>query len=351
MLATFRSRAFLALTAFSLAACGEETKFLTELSPEEATADIELTQVAFETDQTLALLDLSGSIDQALLELGGAPALSAVVAAGPMPAPQRFSRLMESVDEVTVAPMATIPAAAVGKTYEWNALAGSYEQTARTGAPANGVRFVLYRVDSTTFLPVEPLEEVGFADITSEGTASNPAARLTVKTTGGTTVFEYLARVGGTQSVPSFNVQGTAGTGPNAATFSLTVGVNLVSQNITADWRTAIPARGLTTRTTLGIGEETFTINGVMQRGLRKVSIGGTLNFFTGGQLTVKVGDATFARITTDDEFNTVITNAEGQPLTAEEEATLDLIFQWFASSLSWSQALLNPVYVVLGVE
>ncbi len=356
MLASFRSRAALAATLFTLAACGEETKLPTDLDTAAVTEDVELTQAAFENTQTEALTGLGYAIDNALIGFGGLPAsMASIVAAGPtQPSdPRSAARLVERADEFTAGGTASaIPAAVLGKTLVWNTTTDEYElsEPAIAGAPANGVRFRLYEIDELTGFPVEPLVYIGYADLTREGTQNNPAARLAVYTAAQVKIFEYVATVGGTQQVPSFRVEGTAGIGPNAATFSLTVGVNLTNGTVTAVWRTAIPARALTSRTTLAIGEATFTINGVMQRGLSKVEISGTLNFEAGGQMTVKVGNAVFARITIDLEGGTTITNPEGGALTPEEEATLQAIFDWFDSTWNWYGALLDPVYTVLDV-
>ena len=353
MLASFRSRALLVLTAFSLAACGEETELPTDLATAEATEDIELTQAAFDTPQTTALVDLGVEIDQALIAAGGGATLASVVAAGPVATHSAHRSVVERIDGVDAGTMTALPASSLGKTFEWDVVDDRYEMTARTGAPENGVLFVLYTVNPITGEPAEPLVEVGTVSITQGGTANSPSAALTVRNTAGTSVFSYTATLGGTQSVPSFNVSGNAGVGPNAATFSLTVGVNIVNQTLTADWRTTIPTRALTTRSTLGINPNTgaITLRGVMQRGLRRVEISGSFNTEFGGQLTVKVGDRTFARMVLDGAGGVAITNAEGQPLTPEEEATLELIFEWFQSSLTWSNALLDPVYAALGVE
>jgi hypothetical protein len=356
MLSSNRRRAALALALFSLAACGEETKLPTELDVAAVTEDIELTQAAFENQQTDALGELGFYIDNALVGFGGLPtSMASVVAAGPSKPsdPRSVQRMIERAEDVTGSgPMSSIPAAVLGKTLVWNTTTQQYELSnpAIAGAPANGVRFRLYQLDELSGLPAQPLVYVGYADISREGTVNAPAARLAVYTAAGTKVLEYLATVSGAQSVPSFRVEGTAGVGPNAATFSLTVGVNITNQTVTATWRTAIPARALTSRTTLGLSEETFTITGVMQRGLSKVEISGTLSYLSGGQLTVKVGNATFARITTDAEGNTTVTNPSGGALTPEEEATLEAIFAWFSSTFDWYGALLNPIYTVLDV-
>jgi len=65
-----------------------------------------------------------------------------------------------------------IPADLLGTTFEWDEVEGAYVQTERAGAPAAGVRFILY--DRTQSPPVEN----GFLDITDE---SDPSAdRLNV---------------------------------------------------------------------------------------------------------------------------------------------------------------------------
>ena len=352
MLASLRSRAVLAFTVLALAACGEETELPTDLATVEATEDIELTAAAFDTPQTAALVDLGVFVDSALVNAGVGATLASVVAAGPTPAALPTRDLVERIEQAGVEPMTALPANVIGKTFEWDVVTGRYAMTDRAGAPVDGIRFILYTINPIELVPAEPLVEVGTLTITQGGTSNSPTATVTVRNLGGTTVFSYTASRGGTQSVPSFSVTGTAGVGPNAATFTMTVGFNIISRAVTADWRTEIPTRSLTTRTTLAINTTTgaITLRGVMQRGLRRVEISGTFNEEFGGQLTVKVGDKTFARIVLDGQQGVTITNPEGQPLSAEEEATLELIFEWFERSLTWYGALLDPAYAVLGV-
>lgn len=352
MLASLRSRAVLAFTVLALAACGEETELPTDLATVEATEDIQLTAAAFDTPQTSALVDLGIYVDSALVNAGVGASLASVVAAGPTPTALPTRDLVERIEQASTEPMTALPASVIGKTFEWNVTTDRYVMTSRAGAPPDGIRFILYTINRISLTPAEPLVEVGTLTITQGGTTNNPTATVNVRNLAGVTVFSYTASRGGTQQVPSFSVVGTAGVGPNAATFTLTVGLNLISRAITADWRTEIPTRSLTTRTTLGINTTTgaVTLRGVMQRGLRRVEISGTFNEEFGGQLTVKVGDRTFARIVLDGAQGVTITNPEGQPLTAEEEATLELIFEWFERSLTWYGALLDPAYAVLGV-
>ena len=58
-----------------------------------------------------------------------------------------------------------IPDAVTGTTFEWNADSAGYVATAREGAPANGIRFIVYAIDPLTGDPVLPLVETGYVDI------------------------------------------------------------------------------------------------------------------------------------------------------------------------------------------
>ncbi|MBX3133604.1 MAG: hypothetical protein KF689_09500 [Gemmatimonadaceae bacterium] len=354
MFVALRSRAALAAALFTLVACGQETPLPTTLEPVEMITDVDLSEAAFETEPTLALADLGVAIDDALVNLGGfASVLPSIVAEGPRASSP--ARQLDSATEFTSGgPVNAIPLAVLGKTLVWNLATTSYELSnpALPGAPANGVRFILYQIDPTTGFPADPLVERGYVDLTREGTASNPAARLAAYTTGGVKVLEYLATVtlSNNGSAVSYRVEGVAGTGPNAATFTLTVGLNLFSGTPSATWRTVIAARALSSRVTVNVGANTYSLTGVLQRGLRKVEIGGTINLTTGGQLAVKVGNKTFARIALNSAGEVTVTNPDGLPLTPEEEETLERIFRWFESALGWYNTVLNPVYTVMDV-
>lgn len=63
--------------------------------------------------------------------------------------------------------VANIPVAVLGSTFVYNPLTEQYElDESRTDAPANGVRFVLYAVNPILLQPIEPLQEIGYLDIT-----------------------------------------------------------------------------------------------------------------------------------------------------------------------------------------
>lgn len=89
----------------------------------------------------------------------------------------------------TLASAVIIPPEQRGTTFEWNTTNDLYEPTARTGAPAQGVRFILYAIDPLTIQPVEPLVEVGYVDLLDNSTDTKAELRIVVAGVGGTPVY------------------------------------------------------------------------------------------------------------------------------------------------------------------
>ncbi len=250
-----------------------------------------------------------------------------------------------------------IPAPALGQTFEFNPTTDEYEMGERAGAPANGVRFVLYAIDPVTERPVEPLVETGYVDLTRTATNSSATARVQVYGGGATLVkaLDYSATVAGTVTVPTVRVVGFARNAADSLGFSLVTGVSLASQSVTIDWRTALLSRGLTSRLrqTIGAGpadEPVFTIDAAIQSPNGRVDLDGSINGLSGGSLAVDVNGRNFATMTLtggEDEDPTIV-NGQGQPLTAGEEAVLRQIFVWFAQSALVQLSLLAPVGTLL---
>ncbi|MEX2180531.1 MAG: hypothetical protein WD771_00675 [Gemmatimonadaceae bacterium] len=354
----FRLRAAVGLVAaaFTFAACGEGTTLPTTVDPVEMQADIEAVESAFAPPATQSFATMGYSMDAALAAIGGATVVhhlpAQMLTEGPV-LPLR--RMRDRIVDVTASETAdAVPVTALGKTFVFNASTWAYEiDNTRTGAPAGGVRFILYALDIDGFIIV-PLSEVGYADLTSSGSGSSATATVSVFATGGTKVMEYTATVGGTTSVPTFAVDGFAGTGVNQVTFELAVGISVNTGAITVYWRADVPSRGLSTRIQLAIGsgdDPSVTIGALMRNGVRKVEIGGTVSYFGGGTLTVKVGNKVFATITLDEYGDAVIVDKNGAPLSAEDEETLERIFNWFGNAFGMADALLAPLFVLLGLD
>ena len=355
MLSPSRIRALstLMLTAFALGACAEATSLPTTLEPVEMQGDIAAQQAAFDTPATNSFTEMGYEIDFALASIGGVAVnlpMQMLRDGAQRPVLQQRERIVAMLQgESTTA--SAIPLSALGKTFVWNATTDAYEISARTGAPSNGVRFVLYEYDFETFSFAEPLVEVGYAQLSRSGNSATASVF-----NGATKVMEYTVTIGGTANFPTVSLTGFAGTGANLTDFNLAFGVSATTGNITTTWRTDMPSRGLTTRVVMAIGQTSMTFSAVIRRGVRKVEMTGTFAGFSDPEsmgtatLNVKVGDKLFARLIIG--INGVsVTDADGAPLTAEDAETLERIFEWFESSMSAPDVLLAPMFTLLDFD
>lgn len=107
---------------------------------------------------------------------------------------------------------AVIPDPIRGTTFEWNATNDQYEPTSRAGAPANGVRFILYAIDPSSDLPAEPLVEVGYVDFIDVSTPTTNALQI-VLVGGSTTYADYTVSVTATATSFSASAEGYVANG------------------------------------------------------------------------------------------------------------------------------------------
>lgn len=128
---------------------------------------------------TLSLV--SGAVDAD----AGLPGTSVVVVNGLAPTldPASVEALLSREDAGAAAPSLSVllPDPLLGKTLVWNPETGEYEvDPDRTGAPASGVRFVMYAIDPATGEPAEPLDELGHVELVDES-AEDTGLRLRVR--------------------------------------------------------------------------------------------------------------------------------------------------------------------------
>jgi hypothetical protein len=338
------------LTAVTVSACAETTALPTTLDPVEMQGDVVAQQAAFDTPATNSFTEMGYEIDLALSSIGGVTVnlpMQMLRDGAQRPVLQQRERIVAVLEAETTTASA-IPLSALGKTFVWNATLDEYEVSARTGAPSNGVRFVLYTYNPETFSFAEPLVEVGYVELSRTGNSATASVF-----NGSTKVVEYTVTKGGTEAFPTISLTGFAGTGANLTNFNLVFGVSASTGNITTTWRTDMPSRRLTTRVAMAIGETSMTFSAVMRSGVRKVEMTGTFAGFSDPEnlgtatLNVKVGDKLFAKITIGMNGVTV-TNPDGGPLTAEDEETLQRIFEWFESAMSAPEVLLAPMFTLL---
>lgn len=78
----------------------------------------------------------------------------------------------------------SLPTSVRGRTLFWDAVEG-YVPGSRSGAPSNGVRMVLYRMDPYTGYPSSPLTEVGYLDLIDADFSGGEAIRVVAVRTSG----------------------------------------------------------------------------------------------------------------------------------------------------------------------
>ena len=295
---------------------------------------------------------VGGEISTALSAAGGGLGLAdlpAVMLSEPTALRTREA-LQLRVTDLANNTAADIPASALGKTFVYDTLTNTYVASTIGGAPTNGVRFVLYAVDTATRVVVEPLVTVGYADITRTVTANRATARVQVFSTVGDAVkvLDYSTTVEGSALAPQVVVRGFARSASDSLAFSMETSFSLATSSFGVTWRALIPSRGLTTQikeTLQGGDTPRIVFDGIIKSLNGNVSMAGAVTD-AGGALKVRVNGDLFATITLSsaEDVEPTITGPTGQPLTAEEQAMLERIFDWFTGAFEFFFDLLSPV-------
>jgi hypothetical protein len=85
---------------------------------------------------------------------------------------------------------ALFPSNVLGKTLEWDVSTGAYIVGNQTGAPANGVRILIYVVDAQGSGPVVPLQQLGYIDFTDLSTPQYDRLGVLLRL-GNSTIADY----------------------------------------------------------------------------------------------------------------------------------------------------------------
>ena len=215
------------------AACGGDGTGPGNGNPGVTAAKLEALDDPFDTPTFLSFRLAAGFTPVASASLSDLRAAMSAVQAGPGIQPA-VSFLRHTLDRRSVAGSAMfLPPEILGKTYEWNAVSGTYEATTRAGAPANGVRFILYALGGTG-LPATPLQEIGYADFKDESTPSLEKLHIVV-VANGTRYVDYTIAVDTATS--SFTMVGFVSDGSRRLDFGLTLSgtATVVSEELTFD--------------------------------------------------------------------------------------------------------------------
>ncbi len=116
----------------------------------------------------------------------------------------------------------------------------------RPGAPANGVRFVLYAVDPVSRQPLVD-REIGHADLTDEGDDLPSGVALRLQAVSGEVSFlDYKVTADGAEGAGALEVEGFTSDGTNRLTF--VIGIRAVregsDERVDVGFQLAMPERG-----------------------------------------------------------------------------------------------------------
>jgi hypothetical protein len=346
-----RSLPAVALAAL-VAGCGKDsTAPDAPFDPAGTSADVSAMESSFDSPAMAAFASAGGSISAVL---GESPAAAAVKAA---PTKALVTRGMQgerryaaAIAQAYVRPAggiapslstAAIPAQYLGVTFVYNADTDQYEASELTGAPANGVRFLVYAVNGITGVPVEPLVQVGYADIVTTETANSATVRITL-VSAGVTFLDYSVGATGSSSAITVTVSGFVTNGDDRVNFDLDT--QLSSNTVTLDYSLMVPTRGGFRIDFEATANGTTATTALQARGPHgTVTISGTQGT-TAGTFDIEVNGELFATVTTSQGGDPVITGADGQPLTQAELEALEALFYVFIEGFDFFEDLLDPI-------
>jgi hypothetical protein len=240
----------------------------------------------------------------------------------------------------------------LGKTFVYDATRRTYVSDAtRTGAPPNGVRFVLYETGGNGD-PV-PGREIGYADLTDERRSSPTTAgvRLVV-VSGGVTHLDYAFDLTGSLDAATFVVQGFLSDGTERVDFSIRTSSQLFGRGGEAsiDATLTVPRHDFTvTAKAEGIAGES---NGDGKIDLTVTS--GADQIVVNAETTEGQLDASFTvngqllATATGDPSAPVIRGESGRDLTTEELHALGAIVGMAGGLFQLVADLLAPAGVLL---
>jgi hypothetical protein len=322
--------------------------------PAGTTSDLAAVEASFDSDVMAGFSSAAPAISATLGETPAAMALRAapgkMISAGKSGAREYVGALARlythpSTGMRPVSSQAAILDEHLGVTFVRNTETLEYEASDRTGAPSNGVRFIVYAVNPVSGQPVTPLQEVGYADVSVTETPTAATVRI-VLVSGNVTYLDYTVGVTANQdqSAATLTLAGYISNGQDRVNFDLDTHFNFNTSVISFDYTLSVPTRGNFRIDFEETWTETTVTSSLELRGAHgTVTIEGSQTE-AGGSYAVEVNGEPFATITVPDVGEAVITGADGEPLTEEELNTLQQIFLAFYGGFDFIEDLFDPL-------
>jgi hypothetical protein len=348
-----RSVAALALTVLAAGCGGDSTAPDAPFDPAGTSSDINAMQASFESPATAGFAAAAPAISVVLGESSAAAAVKAMptkaLIAGGKPGAGHYAATLAKVyarPSGGITPSMSTAAILdehLGVTFTRDPETLEYGSSDRTGAPENGVRFIVYAVDPISGAVIEPLVEVGYADIVTTETASSATVRIEL-VSADVTFLDYSVGVTASSSAGTITISGFVTNGDDRVNFDLDTHVS--SSSWTLDYTLTVPTRGgfridFEGRIDLESEVTTSTLEARGPHG--SVTISGTQNG-TSASFEIEVNGELFATITMSQGGQPVIAGADGEPLTEEELEALEAVFAVFVESFYFVEDLFVPL-------
>jgi hypothetical protein len=265
-------------------------------------------------------------------------------------------RLMAAAaSDVALASPALRPGS-LGTTYVFDAALRRYVPAPeRTGAPANGVRFILYAVNPVTHEPIVATE-IGHADLIDEGIARPTGLGLRlIVVSERTTYLDYRVAIDGSENAGTLAVTGFLTDGATRLDFRIaasgTAGPTNAAMIVAFEF--AVPARAFSVVGTIAgthsSSGDLGQVNLVVHAGPTKIAFAVTGDERT-ISATILVNDRIFATVTGNPR-DPAIRGAGGGELTAEEVEALHGILRLAGGVFEMFGNLLKPVGAILALS
>jgi len=307
-------------------------------NPDATATQLQALNAPFLTDVFLNF----GALHQHFGPAGSAPVAArspmAVAAFSPAVAPGLMRT--EAATRVWQSALATRPVADAifrdtvrGKTFVWDTTAAGYVTSTAAGAPANGVRFVLYTTQPPLSEPSRPLTAMGYADLTDQSTASAAVLGVTVLGGTGPTPVTYVNYTVARSAAPEREWAVIGFVTDGATLLDLTSAVSSTSTLLTVQTTvddatdgTHVNETGTLSRTWEISADFSLTSGADTVRATGSVALDTTGHTWGSGSVAVTVNGRAFATITVA-PAGPSYSGASGVQLTPADEAALANLF------------------------
>jgi hypothetical protein len=233
--------------------------------------------------------------------------------------------------------LALFPANVLTHTFQWDTASGGHyriKDSTLTGAPANGVRFILYQVDTATFRPRLPLTTTGYVDLSDVSTAQANGIHLVLHV-GSQTAADYtVTEVKTTTSLAlaaTGYVQDVVAAGPQITfTLSHTLSFLATDTTLVTSYQASGNGASVTMNSSSSFASKSLTFDWTLQKN-GSIEVVGT-ETATAMNVQFKINGTVFATLTETAGGQPTFAGANGRTLSTGEVAALFAIVEGFAA-------------------